>query len=87
VATIEDVLSVYAGPTDEAYPVVGIDEKSYQLLDPAREPLLVKPGHTEKIDNAYRGICSIFMVTNPLGDRHVEALPRKTKQDGVHQIT
>jgi hypothetical protein len=53
------------------------DEKSYQLLDHAREPLPVKPGHTEKADNEYRrnGTRSIFMVTEPLaGWWYVEAL-------------
>jgi hypothetical protein len=86
---MEDVLAVYARPYDERCPVVCMDEKPYQLLDHALVPLLVKPGHTEKVDNEYRrnGTCSIFMFTEPLaGWRHVEALSRRTKQDWEHQI-
>jgi hypothetical protein len=59
---------VYARPYDEPYPVVFKDEKPYQLLDHAREPLPMKPGHTEKIDSEYlrKGTCSIFIFTEPL---------------------
>jgi hypothetical protein len=86
---MEDVLAVYARPYDEACPVVCMDEKPYQLLDHVREPLPVKPGHTEKVDNEYRrnGTCSIFMVAEPpAGWRHTEALLRRTKQDWAKQI-
>jgi hypothetical protein len=79
VAAMEDVSAVYDRPYDKTRPVVCMDEKPYQLLDHAREPLPVKPGHTEKVDNEYRrnGTCSIFMCTEPLaGWRHVEALSR-----------
>jgi hypothetical protein len=81
---MEAVLAVYARPYDATRPVVCMDEKPYQLLDHAREPLPAKPGHTEKVDNEYRrnGTCSIFMFTEPLaGWRHARALPRRTKQD------
>jgi hypothetical protein len=86
---MEDVLAVYARPYDERRPVVCMDEKPYQLLDHAREPLPGKPGHPEKVDTEYRrnGTCSIFMFTEPLaGWRHAEALSRRTKQDWAHQI-
>jgi hypothetical protein len=66
-----------------------MDEKPYQLLEDVREPLPVKPGHAEKVDNEYRrmGTCSIFMFTEPLsGWRHTEALPRRTKKDWAHKI-
>jgi hypothetical protein len=79
---MEDVLTVYARPYNEVCPVVCMDEKPYQLLDHAREPLPVPPGHTEKVNNEYRrnGTCSIFMFTEPLaGWRHVEALPQRAK--------
>jgi hypothetical protein len=86
---MEDVLTVYGRPYAEQYPVVCMDEKPYQLLEEVREPLPVKPGHTEKVDNEYRrnGTCSIFMFTEPLGGwRHTEALPQRTKKDWAHKI-
>jgi hypothetical protein len=65
---MEDILAVYARPYNENYPVVCMDEKPYQLLDHTREPLPMKPGHTEKVDSEYRrnGTCSIFIFTEPL---------------------
>jgi hypothetical protein len=86
---MEDVLAVYARPYDKEYPVVCMDEKPYQLLNHAREPLPIKPGSVEKIDNEYQrnGTCSIFLFTEPLaGWRHAEALPRRTKIDWAHKI-
>jgi hypothetical protein len=86
---MEDVLEVYARPYNENSPVVCMDEKPYQLLRDVREPLPLKPGHTEKVDNEYRrnGTCSIFVFTEPLaGWRHVEALPQRTKKDWAHKI-
>jgi len=68
VAKMEDVLVVYARPYNPDNPVVCMDEKPYQLLDEAREPLPIKPGSTEKIDYEYvrKGTCSIFLFTEPL---------------------
>jgi len=86
---MEDILAVYAMPYDEYSPVVCMDEKPYQLLENIRDPLPVKPGHTEKIDNEYKrnGTCSIFIFTEPLaGWRHAEALPRRTKADWAGKI-
>lgn len=89
VAAMEDILSVYARPYDSLKPVVCMDEKPYQLLDHEREPLPIRPGSTEKIDNEYvrKGTCSIFMFTEPLGGwRFSEALPRRTKIDWANQV-
>jgi hypothetical protein len=86
---MEDVLAVYARPYDSLRPVICMDEKPYQLLDHARDPLPVRQGDTEKIDNEYirHGTCSIFMFTETLtGWRYAEALPRRTKQDWAHEI-
>ena len=86
---MEDVLDVYARPFDVMNPVVCMDEKPYQLLDHERDPLPMRPGSTEKVDNEYirNGTCSIFMFTEPLGGwRHAEALPRRTKIDWANKI-
>ena len=85
---MEDVLEVYSRPYDPQKPVVCMDEKPYQLLDHARDPLPVRLGSTEKEDSEYirNGTCSIFIFTEPLGGwREAEALPRRTKIDWAHK--
>ena len=86
---MEDVLAVYARPYDPRKHVVCMDEKPYQLLGHAREPLPARPRSTEKIDNEYirNGTCSIFIFTEPLaGWREAEALKRRTKLDWSHKV-
>lgn len=86
---MEDILAVYARPYDVEMPVVCMDEKPYQLLNHVREPLPMRPGSTDKVDNEYsrEGTCSIFIFTEPLGGwRHAEALPRRTKIDWANQV-
>jgi hypothetical protein len=81
---MEDVLEVYARPYDPDCPVVCMDEKPYQLLDHARDPLPMRQGSVEKEDSEYirNGTCSIFIFTEPLaGWRYVEARDRRTKID------
>jgi hypothetical protein len=90
VARMEDVLSVYARPYDEEYPVVCMDEKPFQLVGERLEPIKMSvDNHTEKYDNEYerQGSCSIFMFTEPLaGWRHCTALPQRTSEDWAEQI-
>ncbi len=86
---MEDVLSVYARGYDQRFPVVCMDEKPYQLLDHARDPIPAKPGADRREDNEYvrRGTCSIFVWVEPLrGWRHVDAQARRTKIDWAHQV-
>jgi hypothetical protein len=86
---MEEGQEVYARPYNENRPVVCMDEKPYQLLEDAREPLPLKPGHTGKVDSVSlrNGTCSVFVFTEPLGGwRHVEALPQRTKKDWAHKI-
>ena len=66
---MEDVLAVYSRPYNKAYPVVCMDEKPYQLLEDAREPLPMRPGDDLKTDSEYirNGTCSIFAFVEPLG--------------------
>ena len=82
-------MAVYARPYNPEKPVVCMDEKPYQLLDHAREPLPMRSGSTEKVDNEYErnGTCSIFIFTEPLGGwREAKALQRRTKIDWAHQV-
>ncbi|MFI7068625.1 IS630 family transposase [Kribbella sp. NPDC050124] len=88
-ARMEDVLAVYARPYDPAYPVVCMDEKPYQLLDHARDPIPATPGQDLKEDSDYvrRGTCSIFCWVEPLaGRRRVDARPRRTRTEWAHQV-
>lgn len=86
---MEDVLAVYARPYDPARPVVCMDEKPYQLLGHARDPIPATPGHDLKQDSEYVrcGTCSIFCWVEPLaGWRRVDAQSRRTKLDWAHQV-
>lgn len=60
---MEDVLEVYQRPLDPIRPVVCMDEKPYQLLAHAREPIPAAPGRDRKEDCEYvrHGTCSIFV--------------------------
>ena len=89
IAHMEDVLDVYERPFDPQNPVVCMDEKPYQLLGDAREPLLARPGDIQKIDSEYvrNGTCSIFAFIEPLGGRHhVSVQSHRTAVDWAYQI-
>ncbi len=89
VARMEDVLEVYHRPFDPAVPVVCMDEKPYQLLGHARDPIPARPGHDLKEDSEYvrHGTCSIFVWVEPLaGRRHVDARPRRTRIDWAAEV-
>lgn len=86
---MEDVLDVYEQPCDPARPVVCMDEKPYQLLAQAREPIPAVPGHDRREDSEYVrcGTCSIFVWIEPLaGRRRVVARRRRTRIDWAHEI-
>jgi hypothetical protein len=86
---MEDILSVYARIYDPRRPVVCMDEKPYQLLAHARDPIPGAPGRDLREDSEYvrHGTCSIFVWVEPLaGWRHVEALQRRTRLDWAGQV-
>src|SRR5262249_39554264 len=88
-ARMEDVLAVYCRPYAPARPVVCMDEKPYQLLGHARDPVPGRPGRDRLEDSEYvrAGTCSIFCWVEPLrGWRRVDAHPRRTKVDWAHQV-
>ena len=89
VACMEDVLDVYELPYDPARPVVCMDEKPYQLLGDAREPLPMRPGDDLKTDSEYKrnGTCSIFAFVEPLGGKHhVSVHEHRTAIDWAQEI-
>lgn len=86
---MEDVLDVYELPYNPARPVVCMDEKPYQLLGDAREPLPMRPGSDRKIDSEYvrNGTCSIFAFVEPLGGtHHVSVHEHRTAIDWATEI-
>ena len=89
IACMEDVLDVYELPYDEKRPVVCMDEKPYQLLGEAREPLPMVPGSNQKTDSEYvrNGTVSIFAFVEPLGGRHhVSVREHRTALDWAEEI-
>ena len=80
---------LYARPYDPQQPVIGVDEKSKQLLAPTRPALPAHPGQITKEDNEYerRGTCNLFVAVEPKGgQREVVVTARRTKVDFVQFI-
>ena len=66
-----------------------MDEKPYQLLGDAREPLPMRPGDNQKIDSEYvrNGTCSIFAFVEPLGGaHHINVREHRTAFDWAEEI-
>jgi transposase len=84
---MEDILELYAQPYDPQRPVIGFDERPYQLRANRRAPLPMAPGRVRRIDYEYerKGTCNLFMMFEPLrGWRHVEVTQQRTNQDFAH---
>ena len=84
---MEESLELDAEPYDPRYPVVGFDERPYQLVSEVRQPLPATPGHPVRYDYEYRreGTCHLFMLFQPLqGWRHVKGTARRTAKDFAH---
>ena len=76
-------------PYDPKRPVVCMDEKPYQLLGEAREPLPMVPGSDRKTDSEYirNGTVSIFAFVEPLGGtHHVSVREHRTAVDWAEEI-
>ena len=89
VATMEDVLDLYAEPYDPERPVVCFDETSTQLLADCREPLPAKPGRPRREDYEYlrAGTRNLFLACEPgAGWRHVAITKQRTMRDFAHQM-
>lgn len=86
---MEDILHIYSLPYDPEVPVICMDEKPYQLIGEAREPLTARPGDIKKLDAEYGrcGTCSIFVFTEALaGWRHVSVRERRTRLDWAMEV-
>ena len=81
---MEDVVDVYALPSEPNAPRVCFDECPYQLLDQVGKPLPPRPGKPAREDYEYEreGTYNLFLFLEPnVGWRHVEVTKRRTKQD------
>ena len=88
-ARMEDVLDVYARPWAPTTPMVCMDEKPYQLVGQARDPVPAAPGRDRREDSEYvrRGTCSIFVWVEPLaGRRRVVARRQRTRIDWADEV-
>jgi hypothetical protein len=89
VASMEDVLDVYAMPYNESIPVVCMDEQPVQLLNEKRASIAATKEHPQRVDYEYEraGTACLFIFVEPLsGWRKVEARPRRTKIDWAFEI-
>jgi hypothetical protein len=84
-----ELCDLYARGYNPQEPVVGVDEKSKQLLATPRGALPAKPGQAAKEDYEYerRGTCNLFVAVEPKGKhREVAVTERRTKADFVHFV-
>lgn len=78
------LLDLYEEEYDPARPVVCIDEKSKQLIEDTRKPILMKPGSVAKHDYEYKrnGTKNIFVAVEPkAGKRTITITNTRKKQD------
>lgn len=70
---MEDVLELYARPHRRSEPVVCIDERPVQLLDPARAGEPMRPGRPGRADYEYvrAGTANVFCIVEPLTGRRL----------------
>jgi hypothetical protein len=73
VGRMEDVLALYARPYRKSEPVVCLDERPVQLLDPARPSEAMRPGRPARFDYEYvrEGTANIFCIVEPLTGRRL----------------
>ena len=89
VANMEDILDVYQQPYDPKYPLWCMDEKPYQILGEAREPLPMRPGDLSKTDSEYvrNGTVSIFCFVQPHTGKILHSVePTRTAVDWAEKI-
>ena len=83
-ARMEDVLGLYAEPSDPRRPVVCFDETPRQLIGEARVPTRAEPGKRARYDYEYvrNGTANVFMfvdVNRPW--RHAKVTDQRTSLD------
>ncbi len=84
IASMEEVLDIYAMPYDPDRPFLCMDEQPVQLFKETRTPIPATAKHGKRVDYEYEraGTANIFMFTEPLaGWREVPVRETKTKLD------
>jgi len=79
-----DILDLYQEPYDPRNPILGVDEKSKQLIEDSRKPISMRPGKAEKYDYEYirNGKANIFVAVDPKhGKRITKVTKQRTKKD------
>jgi transposase len=87
VARMEDVLDLYAEPTDPKRPVVCFDESPTQLIGEVRQPIPAMPGQLERYDCEYRrnGTANLFVFLDAHRPwRTVKVTDQRTARDFAH---
>jgi hypothetical protein len=89
VASMEDVLDIYALSYNESIPVVCMDEQPVQLLNEIRPSIPATQEHAKRVDYEYEraGTACLFMFTEPLsGWRKISVRPQRTKVDWAFEM-
>lgn len=88
-ARMYGLLDLYAQPYNAQEPVICVDEKSKQILQPTRRPLPGRTGVVAKEDYEYKraGTRNLFVAVEPKGrHREVAVTARRTKSDFVNFV-
>lgn len=86
---MEDVLDLYAEPSDPQRPTVTFDETSKQSLADTRAPLPAQAGQPARYDYTYarEGTRNLFVFCEPrAGWRHIAVTAQRTKVDFAQQM-
>lgn len=86
---MEDVLDLYAEPSDSARSLVTFDERPVQLLSDVRDPLPCWPDRPRRQDYEYKreGTCNLFCFFAPHEKwRRVNVTERRTATDFAHEM-
>ena len=77
-----DLLDLYAEEYDPKRPVICTDEKSKQLLQNKKDPIVMRPGRGERYDYEYKrnGTRNIFVAVEPKGGWRKAAATRRRKK-------
>lgn len=84
IASMEQILALYALPYDPLYPVVCFDERPCFLIGDQVEPLALQRGTVRKEHYAYEklGSCNLLAAIEPLtGRRIAQVHARRTKRE------
>jgi hypothetical protein len=90
VAWMEDVLDLYAEPSNPAKPTVCFDETSKPLMGETGQPLPARPGQVTRDDYEYQrqGTRNRFLFFEPLaGYRQVKVTEQRTEPDFAHGMS